>query len=105
MIPKELPKIGSADEAANTVLNAIRHPVIMVNEEGFISFANWEAEVFFGASGSHLARRKIDSYIPFGSPLLETGWLISMLLRSPNNPVLWSSCFRNAPWLTRSIGN
>tara|TARA_R110002126_G_scaffold79509_1_gene197217 strand:- start:26999 stop:28132 length:1134 start_codon:yes stop_codon:yes gene_type:complete len=70
MIPKELPKIGSADEAANTVLNAIRHPVIMVNEEGFISFANWEAEVFFGASGSHLARRKIDSYIPFGSPLL-----------------------------------
>jgi two-component system nitrogen regulation sensor histidine kinase GlnL len=58
------------DEAANVVLNAIRHPVIMVDHKGFISFANWEAESFFGASRGHLSQRKLDTYIPFGSPLL-----------------------------------
>ncbi|MEX3009046.1 nitrogen regulation protein NR(II) [Hoeflea sp. TYP-13] len=57
-------------EAANIVLNAIRHPVIMVDEDSYISFANWEAESFFGASRAHLSRRKLDAYIPFGSPLL-----------------------------------
>lgn len=59
-----------ADQSANIVLNAIRHPVILVDDDSFISFANWEAEAFFGASRVHLSRRKLDSYIPFGSPLL-----------------------------------
>ena len=52
------------------VLNAIQHPVIMVDEAGRISFANWEAEAFFGASAPHLARQTLESYVPFGSPLL-----------------------------------
>lgn len=64
------PAISAADQSANSVLNAIRHPVIMVDEDNFISFANWEAESFFGASRSHLARRQLDVFIPFGSPLL-----------------------------------
>ena len=55
---------------ALTVLNAIQNPVIMVNEDGFITFANWEAEAFFGASAAHLARYRISTFIPFGSPLL-----------------------------------
>lgn len=55
---------------AMAVLNAVQHPVIMVNEAGFIAFANWEAESFFGASASHLARHKFSTFIPFGSPLL-----------------------------------
>jgi two-component system, NtrC family, nitrogen regulation sensor histidine kinase GlnL len=55
---------------AMAVLNAIQHPVILVNEAGFIAFANWEAESFFGASASHLARHNVSSFIPFGSPLL-----------------------------------
>lgn len=58
------------DLAANVVLNAILHPVIMVDSEGLISFANWEAESFFGASREHLFRHRLDSYIPFSSPLL-----------------------------------
>jgi two-component system nitrogen regulation sensor histidine kinase GlnL len=29
------------------VLNAIQHPVIMVDAEGVVCFANWEAESFF----------------------------------------------------------
>ena len=55
---------------AMAVLNAIQHPVILVNEAGCIAFANWEAESFFGASASHLARHNVSSFIPFGSPLL-----------------------------------
>ncbi len=60
----------SADSAANAVLNAILHPVIMVDEDGLITFANWEAESFFGASRDHLFQRRLDAYIPFSSPLL-----------------------------------
>ncbi|ARM88338.1 nitrogen regulation protein NtrB [Rhizobium sp. CIAT894] len=62
------------DQAGGTVamavLNAIQNPVIMVDESGFVVFANWEAEAFFGASASHLARYRISTFIPFGSPLL-----------------------------------
>ena len=55
---------------AMAVLNAIQNPVIMVDESGFVVFANWEAEAFFGASAPHLARYRISTFIPFGSPLL-----------------------------------
>lgn len=55
---------------AMAVLNAIQHPVILVNDAGHIAFANWEAESFFGASLSHLARHNVSNFIPFGSPLL-----------------------------------
>jgi two-component system nitrogen regulation sensor histidine kinase GlnL len=59
---------GSA--VAMAVLNAIQNPVVMVDDAGLVAFANWEAEAFFGASASHLARYKISTFIPFGSPLL-----------------------------------
>ncbi|MGX9990519.1 two-component system sensor histidine kinase NtrB [Rhizobium sp. Z1P35] len=66
--------ISPSDHAGGTVamavLNAIQNPVIMVDESGFVVFANWEAEAFFGASASHLARYRISTFIPFGSPLL-----------------------------------
>ncbi|PDV89633.1 sensor histidine kinase [Rhizobium sp. H4] len=55
---------------AMAVLNAIQNPVVMVDESGFVAFANWEAEAFFGASAPHLARYRISTFIPFGSPLL-----------------------------------
>ncbi|KPH07931.1 nitrogen regulation protein NR(II) [Rhizobium acidisoli] len=62
------------DQAGGTVamavLNAIQNPVVMVDESGFVVFANWEAEAFFGASAPHLARYRISTFIPFGSPLL-----------------------------------
>ncbi|MBB3440432.1 nitrogen regulation protein NR(II) [Rhizobium sp. BK379] len=64
----------SPENAVNTmamaVLNAIQNPVVMVDEGGFIVFANWEAEAFFGASAAHLSRYRISTFIPFGSPLL-----------------------------------
>lgn len=61
---------GTANVLAMAVLNSVQNPVILVDEVGRIAFANWEAEAFFGASASHLARNKISTFIPFGSPLL-----------------------------------
>jgi two-component system nitrogen regulation sensor histidine kinase GlnL len=67
----DVPSSGHAGSAvAMAVLNAIQNPVVMVDEAGLVAFANWEAEAFFGASASHLARYKISTFIPFGSPLL-----------------------------------
>ncbi|MBT9370196.1 nitrogen regulation protein NR(II) [Rhizobium sp. CSW-27] len=61
---------AAGNALAMAVLNSVQNPVILVNEAGVIAFANWEAEAFFGASASHLARNKISTFIPFGSPLL-----------------------------------
>ena len=44
-------------ELANSVLNAIQNAVILVDEDGYIAFANWEAESFFGASGLRASKR------------------------------------------------
>jgi two-component system, NtrC family, nitrogen regulation sensor histidine kinase GlnL len=60
---------ATTDPAA-IVLNTIRHPVIMIGADDRISFANAEAEDFFRASASVLARSTLDRFIPFGSPLL-----------------------------------
>ncbi len=57
-------------DAAQIVLNTIRHPVIMVGPDNFISFANADAEDFFRASATFLARNRLASFVPFGSPLL-----------------------------------
>ncbi|RRI03842.1 nitrogen regulation protein NR(II) [Mesorhizobium tamadayense] len=57
-------------DAANIVLNTIRRPVIMVDPEGFITFANADAEDFFRSSATMLARNTLSKLVPFGSPLL-----------------------------------
>ncbi len=67
---KRKAKKGNVNELAIGVLNAIQNAVIMVDEDGYIAFANWEAEAFFGASEAYLSRHTIYAYIPFGSPLL-----------------------------------
>ncbi len=61
---------GQPTDLSLLVLNSIRHPVIMVTPDGTIAFANADAEAFFGSSASILARNKLSSYLPFGSPLL-----------------------------------
>lgn len=55
---------------AAIVLDTIRHPVIMVDADGYITFANTEAEDFFRTSAASLAKHTLDHYIPFGSPLI-----------------------------------
>ncbi|MCV3209466.1 nitrogen regulation protein NR(II) [Mesorhizobium sp. YC-39] len=57
-------------DAAHIVLNTIRRPVIMVDPEGFIIFANADAEDFFRSSATMLARNTLSKLVPFGSPLL-----------------------------------
>ncbi|RUT80433.1 nitrogen regulation protein NR(II), partial [Mesorhizobium sp. M7A.T.Ca.US.000.02.2.1] len=57
-------------DAAQIVLNTIRRPVIMISEEGFITYANADAEDFFRSSANMLARNTLSKLIPFGSPLL-----------------------------------
>ncbi|PHP65828.1 two-component sensor histidine kinase [Zhengella mangrovi] len=59
----------STADPAQLVLNTIRHPVIMVDEGGYITFANADAESFFRSSSAILARNRLDQFIPFGSPL------------------------------------
>ena len=61
---------AQAGSLSMAVLNAIQNPVILVNGQGHVAFANWEAEAFFGASANHLAKHDISNFIPFGSPLL-----------------------------------
>ncbi|PWW03894.1 PAS/PAC sensor signal transduction histidine kinase [Hoeflea marina] len=65
------PPLTLAEGTESAVLNAIQHPVIMVDAEGKVCFANWAAEAFFAASAAHLARSPLENFIPFGSPLLQ----------------------------------
>ncbi|QKC96967.1 two-component system sensor histidine kinase NtrB [Mesorhizobium sp. NZP2298] len=63
-------QVAEMADAAQIVLNTIRRPVIMISEEGFITFANADAEDFFRSSATMLARNTLSKLIPFGSPLL-----------------------------------
>ena len=58
------------DEAADTVLNALPHPVLMVAPDGKIAEANVAAEAFFEVSMLLLRRHALRDLVPFGSPLL-----------------------------------
>ncbi len=57
-------------DAAQMVLNTIRHPVVMVGPDNVISYANAEAEDFFRSSVAVLLKYKLARFVPFGSPLL-----------------------------------
>ncbi|MCQ8782608.1 two-component system sensor histidine kinase NtrB [Mangrovibrevibacter kandeliae] len=51
------------------ILNALPHPVVVVDEQGAFVFANSDAEQFFSAGASHLVKRKLSDFIPTDSPL------------------------------------
>ena len=59
-----------AAEAADTVLNALPHPILMVGPNGKIAEANVAAESFFEVSMLLLRRHALRDLVPFGSPLL-----------------------------------
>jgi two-component system, NtrC family, nitrogen regulation sensor histidine kinase GlnL len=59
-----------AVSAADAVLNALPHPVIVVAPDGKIADANVAAEAFFEVSVSLLRRYLLRDLVPFGSPLL-----------------------------------
>src|SRR3954471_10711785 len=57
-------------DAADTVLNALPHPVLMVAPDGKSAEANVAAEAFFEVSMLLLRRHALRDLVPFGSPLL-----------------------------------
>ncbi len=56
--------------SAAVLLDALPHPVVMIDPEGKVAQANAAAETFFQASAAHLRRTPIEQLVPFGSPLL-----------------------------------
>lgn len=65
------PDPAALNAAANIVLNTIRRPVIMIDPQGLIAFANADAEDFFRSSATILARSTLERFVPFGSPILQ----------------------------------
>lgn len=59
-----------AGAAAEAVLNALPHPVIVVTSDGKVAEANVAAESFFEVSLPLLRRHLLRDLVPFGSPLL-----------------------------------
>src|SRR5580700_852329 len=57
--------------AADAVLNALPHPVIVVSSDGKVVDANVAAESFFEVSVPLLRRHLLRDLVPFGSPLLS----------------------------------
>ncbi|MDX6805361.1 two-component system sensor histidine kinase NtrB [Terrihabitans rhizophilus] len=55
---------------SDAVLNALPHPIILINEGGSIAAANAAAEHFFQMSAPLLRRQSLAALVPFGSPLL-----------------------------------
>jgi two-component system nitrogen regulation sensor histidine kinase GlnL len=62
--------VSFATETADTVLNALPHPVLMIAPDGKIAEANVAAESFFEVSMLLLRRHQLRDLVPFGSPLL-----------------------------------
>jgi two-component system nitrogen regulation sensor histidine kinase GlnL len=56
---------------ADAVLDALPHPVFMINADDKIANANAAAESFFEASLPLLRRHRLSVVVPFGSPLLS----------------------------------
>ncbi|KQT60342.1 MULTISPECIES: two-component system sensor histidine kinase NtrB [unclassified Aureimonas] len=67
MSPSDLGTPGTGLETR--ILNALPHPVIVIDAEGLFVFANSDAEQFFSAGFSYLAKRKLNDFIAADSPL------------------------------------
>jgi two-component system nitrogen regulation sensor histidine kinase GlnL len=60
----------NGESSALALLDALPHPVILVDARNRIAEANSAAETFFQASANVLRRYSIAHFVPFGSPLL-----------------------------------
>lgn len=55
----------------DATLNALPHPVLVVDGQGLVASANDAAQSFYQASLSSLRRQRLSDLAPFGSPLLS----------------------------------
>jgi len=62
-----------------SILSVLPDPIFVVDEQGFIPYANPAGEEFFSSSVNMLKKTTIDKLAPFGSPLLA---LIDQVRRS-----------------------
>ncbi len=53
------------------IFDALPNPILVVDDDNVICFANSAAEDFFQASSTVLARHKLEEAMPFSSPVLE----------------------------------
>ncbi len=60
---------GMGEGRFETVLNALADPILVLNAEGGIAYANLAAEQFFDASQSWLCSRALSELIPNDSPV------------------------------------
>ncbi len=65
-IPFDSPVIASEHTC---ILNALPHPVVVLDRDGHFRFANSDAEQFFSAAMASLAKRRIQDFVPVDSPL------------------------------------
>jgi two-component system nitrogen regulation sensor histidine kinase GlnL len=56
--------------SAGALLDALPHPVLLIDDDGSVVEANVAAQTFFQASTNVLRRHPIAYFVPFGSPLL-----------------------------------
>ncbi|HEY8579800.1 MAG TPA: PAS domain-containing protein, partial [Beijerinckiaceae bacterium] len=56
---------------ASLVVNALPHPVLIVDQEGRIVDANVASEAFFRTGLAQLHNSRLADHLPFGSPVLS----------------------------------
>jgi two-component system, NtrC family, nitrogen regulation sensor histidine kinase GlnL len=65
------PSAGAGGIGPETsIINALPHPVILVDADDHVRAANDAAQAFFQASAPVLARHRLSHFVPFGSPLV-----------------------------------
>ena len=62
--------LASGGPDPEAILNALPNPVVMLDAQDDICFANVAAEAFFEVGASVLRRHRLDQIAPFSSPLL-----------------------------------
>jgi two-component system nitrogen regulation sensor histidine kinase GlnL len=72
MIVTAASRAGTAGAAlgSDAIINALPHPVLLVDAGNRVVRLNVAAEAFFAASAAVLRRQELSEFIPFGSPLL-----------------------------------
>jgi len=68
--PRNSLPAGRRDDFSEAILDALPHPIVLVDARDAILAANDAAESFFQASTAVLRRHKLSDFVPFGSPLL-----------------------------------
>lgn len=71
----------TSNSLSKLILDSIRHPVILIDGEDNIAYANADAEQFFKTSSSILTKSKLEHFLPFCSPVLS---LINQVRKNPN---------------------